>query len=184
MINYIVLYIYQSERFYLFSKITFFLNSSNLKDMSPRSGLLVLLLAFLASSVLALMSSSPLMPSVYATASMQRAQFLGTMRRRRATVCLSSEGEEVSTTTGDKEIIIEKSDAISSLDKKMASWEATEEEKAAATLGGLTPGKMDSFDIGLAIAFPFIVGTCLLFLLFPFIGESLSAGSRSLPAPM
>jgi hypothetical protein len=152
--------------------------------MSPRSGLLALLLAFLASPILALMSSSPLTSSVYSTASMPRAQILRAMRRRRATVCLSSEGEEASTTTGDKDIIVEESDAISSLDKKMASWEATEEEKAAATLGGLTPGKMDSFDIGLAIAFPFIVGTCLLFLLFPFIGESLSAGSRSLPAPM
>ena len=33
-----------------------------------------------------------------------------------------------------------------SLEEKMKSWEATEEEKAAATLGGLTPGKMDGTD--------------------------------------
>jgi hypothetical protein len=33
-------------------------------------------------------------------------------------------------------------DKRASLEKKMASWEATEEERKAATLGGLEPGKV------------------------------------------
>ena len=41
----------------------------------------------------------------------------------------------------------------------------------AASLGGLTPGSADGFDIGLALAFPLIVGSCLFFILFPFIGN-------------
>ena len=75
----------------------------------------------------------------------------------------------------------EQEDAASSLQSKMNSWEATEEEKNAATLGGLTPGNMDGFDLGLAIAFPFIVGTCALFILFPLYAPELSAGSGPPP---
>jgi hypothetical protein len=96
-------------------------------------------------------------------------------------------------------------DSPLTLEEKMKSWEATDEEKRAATLGGLTPGSLDGrldashlqmpklfltrppltwvflgFDIGLAIAFPFIVGTCALFILFPMYAPGL-AGSVEAP---
>ena len=32
---------------------------------------------------------------------------------------------------------------------KMSGWESTMEERKAATLGGMTPGAMDGFDVGL-----------------------------------
>ena len=53
--------------------------------------------------------------------------------------------------------------AVESLERKMSRWEATDEEIKAATLGGVTPGGLggkernDSFDIGLYIAFPFMI---------------------------
>ena len=61
------------------------------------------------------------------------------------------------------------------LEEKMASWEATEEEQQSATLGGflsgMTPGKSktDGFDVGLYIAFPIMVVTGLVFALFPLL---------------
>ena len=59
------------------------------------------------------------------------------------------------------------------LKDKMMSWEATEEERKAATLGGLTPTSsgVDGFDLGLYIAFPFLFGSLCLFLFFPLIGS-------------
>ena len=51
----------------------------------------------------------------------------------------------------------------------MKSWEASEEEIKAATLGGVVPGggsgdgvgRTDAFDVGLYIAFPIMVLACL-----------------------
>jgi len=56
----------------------------------------------------------------------------------------------------------------------MKSWEASEEEIKAATLGGVVPGtsiggakeaddagRTDAFDVGLYIAFPIMVISCL-----------------------
>ena len=70
-----------------------------------------------------------------------------------------------------------------SLEEKMASWEASEEELKAASLGGLTPGKRgtDGFDIGLYIAFPIIVVTSLLFAVFPFIMDKIDVSSVGPP---
>jgi len=54
-----------------------------------------------------------------------------------------------------------------SLEEKMKSWEASEEEIKAATLGGVVPGggnaaeRTDAFDVGLYIAFPIMVVSCL-----------------------
>ena len=62
-----------------------------------------------------------------------------------------------------------------SLEEKMKSWEASEEEIKAATLGGVVPGtsigggakeaddagRTDAFDVGLYIAFPIMVISCL-----------------------
>lgn len=67
------------------------------------------------------------------------------------------------------------------LEEKMASWEASEEELKAASLGGLTPNKADGFDIGLYIAFPIIVATSLLFAVFPFIMDKIDVTSVGPP---
>lgn len=70
-----------------------------------------------------------------------------------------------------------------SLEEKMASWEASDEEIKAASLGGLTPGKKstDGFDVGLLLAFPLIVGTSLLFAVFPFIMDKIDVSSVGPP---
>ena len=73
-----------------------------------------------------------------------------------------------------------------SLDEKMQSWEASEEEIKAASLGGITAGSKggtDGFDIGLWIMFPFIVATSLLFFVFPFIMDKIDVSSVG-PPPM
>ena len=73
-----------------------------------------------------------------------------------------------------------------SLEAKMANWDATEEEVKAATLGGMVPGSkgaFDGFDIGLYIAFPFMVATSLVFALFPVIMSKIDVSSVG-PPPM
>mmetsp|Transcript_22487 Transcript_22487/g.33321 ORF Transcript_22487/g.33321 Transcript_22487/m.33321 type:complete len:144 (+) Transcript_22487:125-556(+) len=69
------------------------------------------------------------------------------------------------------------------LEEKMKSWEASDEEIRAASLGGMTPGKRgtDGFDIGLYIAFPIIVATGLLFAFFPFIMDKIDVTSVGPP---
>jgi len=56
-----------------------------------------------------------------------------------------------------------------SLEEKMKTWEATEEEVKEASLGGVVPERTDAFDVGLWILFPLMVGTGLLFAIFPLI---------------
>jgi hypothetical protein len=71
-----------------------------------------------------------------------------------------------------------------SLEEKMKSWEASEEEIKAATLGGLVPQSKErtgAFDVGLYIAFPIMVITGLIFALFPFIMGSLDVDSVGPP---
>lgn len=77
-----------------------------------------------------------------------------------------------------------------SLEEKMKSWEATEEERKAATLGGLIPeprGDPDgrerdsAFDVGLYIAFPIMVLSGLFFALFPFLMGSIDVDSVGPP---
>ncbi len=77
---------------------------------------------------------------------------------------LYSSDSDDDTTTSNNEQVVKKT-----LEEKMQAWEATEEEIKNASLGGISPGRADSFDIGLFIAFPFIVGSALLFAVFPFI---------------
>ena len=74
-------------------------------------------------------------------------------------------------------------DAKVSLEEKLKSWEATEEEVKAASLGGLTPNKVDGFDLGLYIMFPFMVATGVLFGIFPFIMDKIDVSSVG-PPPM
>uniref|UniRef100_A0A6V2LKJ2 Uncharacterized protein n=2 Tax=Ditylum brightwellii TaxID=49249 RepID=A0A6V2LKJ2_9STRA len=71
-----------------------------------------------------------------------------------------------------------------SLEDKMKSWEASEEEIKAASLGGLTAGSgggVDGFDLGLWIMFPFMVVTCVLFGVFPFIMDKIDVSSVGPP---
>ena len=73
-----------------------------------------------------------------------------------------------------------------SLEEKMKQWEATEEEMKAATLGGFGMPKASkertgAFDIGLYIAFPFMVIGSLAFALFPFIMDKIDVTSVGPP---
>lgn len=69
----------------------------------------------------------------------------------------------------------------------MKSWEASEDEIRAATLGGVIPGgnskdnRSDGFDIGLYIAFPFMVIGCLIFAFFPMIVGNIDVTSVGPP---
>ena len=71
-----------------------------------------------------------------------------------------------------------------SLKEKMASWEASEEEIQAATLGGVVPGRSDAFDVGLYIAFPLMVISGLIFAFFPLIMGNLDVDSVGPPPTM
>lgn len=84
--------------------------------------------------------------------------------------------------------------ALKSLETKMANWEATPDEIKAATLGGVTPGGLgggktngggrgDGFDVGLYIAFPFMILGSLLFAFFPLIMDKIDVSSVG-PPPM
>ena len=74
----------------------------------------------------------------------------------------------------------------------MKSWEASEDEIRAATLGGVIPGnnkqavedgaeRSDAFDIGLYIAFPIMVIGCLIFAFFPLIVGNIDVTSVGPP---
>lgn len=73
-----------------------------------------------------------------------------------------------------------------SLEDKMKSWEATEEEIRAASLGGVIPQPMgrertEAFDVGLYIAFPIMVLTGLAFAFFPFIMGNIDVSNIVVP---
>ena len=76
-----------------------------------------------------------------------------------------------------------------SLEEKMKSWEATQEELQAASLGGLVPGgnndnRSDAFDVGLYVAFPLMVLSGLAFAFFPLIMGNLDVDSVGPPPTM
>lgn len=73
-----------------------------------------------------------------------------------------------------------------SLEDKMKSWEATEEELRAASLGGIIPTpqgreRTEAFDVGLYIAFPIMVLTGLAFAFFPFIMGNIDVSDIVVP---
>mmetsp|Transcript_18454 Transcript_18454/g.38060 ORF Transcript_18454/g.38060 Transcript_18454/m.38060 type:complete len:139 (+) Transcript_18454:177-593(+) len=73
-----------------------------------------------------------------------------------------------------------------SLEEKMKSWEASEEEIRAASLGGVVPQprdaeRTDAFDVGLYIAFPIMVLTGLAFAFFPFIMGNIDVSDIVVP---
>ena len=61
-----------------------------------------------------------------------------------------------------------------SLEDKMKSWEATDEERRAATFLGVVPKKLDSFELGLNIAFPIMLIACVGIAFFPFYAAQLA----------
>lgn len=77
----------------------------------------------------------------------------------------------------------DKKDQVKSkLEKKMAAWEATEEELRAASFGGVIPTpRIDGFDIGLWILFPLMVGTAGLLLLLPLFIDKIDIDSVGPP---
>jgi hypothetical protein len=68
------------------------------------------------------------------------------------------------------------------LAEKMQSWEATDEERRASTLGGLIPGKIDGFDLTLNFLFPIMLVACLGIALFP-LWAGLVVGDAPGPPP-
>lgn len=77
----------------------------------------------------------------------------------------------------------ESTDKIS-LEDKMKSWEASEEEIRAASLGGIVPKgveRTEAFDVGLYIAFPIMVVTGLAFAFFPFIMGNIDVSNIVVP---
>ena len=71
-----------------------------------------------------------------------------------------------------------------SLEDKMKSWEATEEELRAASLGGIIPQareRTEAFDVGLYIAFPIMVLSLLAFAVFPFIMGNIDVSNIVVP---
>ena len=73
------------------------------------------------------------------------------------------------------------------LEEKMKSWEASEEEIKAASLGGVVPkrsegeGRTDAFDVGLYILFPIMVIGLGLFGLFPILVQNIDVTSVGPP---
>ena len=72
-------------------------------------------------------------------------------------------------------------DVPSSLEEKMKSWEASEDEIKAATLGGVVPGRSDAFDVGLYVAFRLMVLSGIFFAIFPFIMSNIDTSSVGPP---
>ncbi len=89
---------------------------------------------------------------------------------------------EISSSSSSSSSLPPSSSSTVSLAEKMKSWEATDDEIRAATLGGVVPGlsapglkgldgkfgnnesaggRADAFDVGLYIAFPIMVLSCL-----------------------
>ena len=80
--------------------------------------------------------------------------------------------------------VSEKSTDKVSLEDKMKSWEASEEELKAATLGGVIPQsreRTEAFDVGLYIAFPIMVITGLAIAFFPFIMGNIDVSNIVVP---
>ena len=92
---------------------------------------------------------------------------------------MGTDAEDETISTSVASISSASSASAKSLEEKMKSWEASEEEIKAATLGGIVPGtrigvgaasgeadtiaggRADAFDVGLYIAFPIMILSCL-----------------------
>ena len=100
----------------------------------------------------------------------------GLLQRPSLLVVQETSDEESSTEDEPKEKM--------SLEEKMKSWEASEEELKAASLGGVIPQSRErtgAFDVGLYIAFPIMVLTGLAFAFFPFIMGNIDVSDIVVP---
>jgi hypothetical protein len=90
------------------------------------------------------------------------------------------------------EYVVSESSTKMSLEAKMKTWEATEQEIKAATLGGVIPKSSSSsssnnqdrsgaFDVGLYIAFPIMVMTGLFLAVFPLVMGTLDVSNVGPP---
>mmetsp|Transcript_13363 Transcript_13363/g.33629 ORF Transcript_13363/g.33629 Transcript_13363/m.33629 type:complete len:144 (+) Transcript_13363:166-597(+) len=125
----------------------------------------------LASVVLACLSIGT---DSFSTTSLART----TLPTKSSLVILRSEEEETTEPAAAAEKM--------SLEEKMKSWEASEEEIRAASLGGVVPQprdaeRTDAFDVGLYIAFPIMVLTGLAFAVFPFIMGNIDVSDIVVP---
>ncbi|KAL3786479.1 hypothetical protein ACHAWO_006095 [Cyclotella atomus] len=73
-----------------------------------------------------------------------------------------------------------------SLEDKMKSWEASEDEIKASSLGGVVPKgrgeeRSDAFDVGLYILFPIMVIGLGLFAFFPILVQNIDVTSVGPP---
>lgn len=96
----------------------------------------------------------------------------------RSTVVIRESSDETTESSG------EEGPEKVSLEEKMKSWEASEEEIRAASLGGVIPQpreRTEAFDIGLYIAFPIMVLTGLAFAFFPFIMGNIDVSNIEVP---
>jgi hypothetical protein len=95
-----------------------------------------------------------------------------------------ADATEESTTDADSTASAEEPTEKISLEDKMKSWEASEEELRAASLGGVIPqprDRTDAFDVGLYIAFPIMVITGLAFAFFPFVMGNIDVSNIVVP---
>ena len=77
----------------------------------------------------------------------------------------------------EEPLTTEELEAKEKLEAKMAAWESASTEVSEEEGGEL----FDGFDLGLWIAFPFIVFASLLFFVFPFIMDSIDVSSVGPP---
>eukprot|EP00545_Synedropsis_sp_CCMP1620_P014522 CAMPEP_0119012426 /NCGR_PEP_ID=MMETSP1176-20130426/6718_1 /TAXON_ID=265551 /ORGANISM="Synedropsis recta cf, Strain CCMP1620" /LENGTH=141 /DNA_ID=CAMNT_0006965383 /DNA_START=67 /DNA_END=492 /DNA_ORIENTATION=+ len=102
----------------------------------------------------------------------------------RITGLMATEEEKAAPFFADFEPAAASADTTKSLEKKMANWEATEEEVKAATLGGMVPKKEEGaagFNAGLYIAFPFMIIGSLMFAFFPLIMDKIDVSGVGPP---
>ena len=139
---------------------------------------------FLASIVLACLSLGT--ESFSSSSSLahlgQRPTTCTTLNRKASLVIVRDSTEE--SAAEDATSAPAKASESMSLEEKMKSWEASEEEIRAASLGGVIPQsreRTEAFDIGLYIAFPIMVLTGLAFAFFPFIMGNIDVSNIVVP---
>mmetsp|Transcript_2856 Transcript_2856/g.7844 ORF Transcript_2856/g.7844 Transcript_2856/m.7844 type:complete len:154 (-) Transcript_2856:122-583(-) len=102
---------------------------------------------------------------------------------RKDSLLIVRDGTDESSVEGSTSPPAKASESMS-LEEKMKSWEASEEEIRAASLGGVVPQSRDrteAFDVGLYIAFPIMVLTGLAFAFFPFIMGNIDVSNIVVP---
>lgn len=106
---------------------------------------------------------------------------LGLLGLRSSSLCMSDTPPSPSDPPAEANDARPPSVRSASLEEKMKTWEASEAEIKAATLGGLVPGKIDGFELGLNIVFPIMLVSCVFIALFPLFMGSIDVSSVGPP---